>query len=190
MSEYLWYLGRGSGAVSLLLLTGVVLLGIAQRSGRPLPGLPRFAVGSVHRNLGLLVVTFLSIHVLTLLADPYAQLRLLNVIVPFTAAYRPLWTGLGATALDLVVALIVTGLLRHRLGRRTFRIVHWLAYLAWPAAVGHALGAGTDVGQVWLTGTTIACIAVVGGAVMWRLGTSFTETAAARLPIAETRGKL
>ncbi len=182
MTEYLWYLARGSGLVTLLLLTAVVLLGIVHRSGRPLPGLPRFAVGTVHRNLALLAVTFLGLHVLTLLADPYAQLHLINLVVPFTATYRPLWSGLGAVALDVVLALIVTGLLRHRLGQRTFRLVHWLAYLAWPAAVAHGLGTGTDVGQVWLTGTAIVCIAAVGGAVMWRLAASFSEVATARVP--------
>jgi sulfoxide reductase heme-binding subunit YedZ len=187
MTEYLWYLARGSGLVSLLLLTGVVLLGIVHRSGRPLPGLPRFAIGTVHRNLALLAVTFLGLHVLTLLADPYAQLRLINLVVPFTAAYRPLWSGLGGVALDVVLALIVTGLLRHRLGQRTFRVVHWLAYLAWPAAVAHALGTGTDVGHVWLTGTTIACIAAVGMAVIWRLSSSFGETAGSRISTAMAR---
>jgi sulfoxide reductase heme-binding subunit YedZ len=183
MTEYLWYVARGSGLVSLLLLTGVVLLGIVHRSGRPLPGLPRFAIGTVHRNVALLAVVFVGMHILTLLADPYAQLHLINLVVPFTAAYRPLWTGLGSVTLDLVLALIVTGLLRHRLGQRTFRLLHWLAYLAWPAAVAHGLGSGTDVGQFWLTGTAIACIVAVGGAVIWRTGASFSEVARARVPV-------
>jgi sulfoxide reductase heme-binding subunit YedZ len=184
MTEYLWYLARGSGLVTLILLTVVVTLGIAQRSGRPLGGLPRFGVAAVHRNASLLSVAFLVIHILTLLADPYAQLRLINLVVPFTASYRPMWTGLGAVALDLLAALVVTGLLRHRIGLRRFRAIHWLAYAAWPIALAHGIGSGTDRGQLWLVGTTVLCAMVVVGAALWRVSASFAQTSGVRIAAA------
>src|SRR2546430_12664391 len=115
MTDALWYLARGTGVLSLLLLTVVVALGVATRSGRPAFGLPRFAVGAVHRNAGLLAVLLLAIHVTTLLADPYAQLKLVDVVVPFAGAYRPVWLGVGTLAPDLIPALGATSLLRHRL---------------------------------------------------------------------------
>jgi methionine sulfoxide reductase heme-binding subunit len=46
----------------------------------------------------------------------YAQLELFDLIVPFGATYRPMWTGLGTLVVDLLIALVVTSLLRHRLG--------------------------------------------------------------------------
>ena len=79
-TDAFWYLARGTGVMCLVLLTVVVALGIATRSGRPLPGLPRFAVAAVHRSASLLAVTLLALHVGTLLLDPYAQLKLLNVV--------------------------------------------------------------------------------------------------------------
>ncbi len=175
LSDAAWYLARGTGVVSLVLLTIVVALGIATRSGRPAFGLPRFAVTGVHRNASLLSVLLLAIHVGTLLVDPYAHLKLVDVVLPFAGAYRPVWQGFGTLALDLVVALVVTSLLRHRLGLRAWRAVHWLAYAAWPFAFLHALGTGTDAGEAWLRGTAAVCAATVLAAVGWRCSAGYSR---------------
>jgi methionine sulfoxide reductase heme-binding subunit len=169
VTDALWYLGRGTGVVSLGLLTVVVALGIATRSGRPLLGLPRFAVTAVHRSASLLAVLFLGVHVGTLLFDPYAQLDLLALVVPFTAGAEPFWYGLGALALDLVLALVVTSLLRHRVGPRVWRGIHWAAYAAWPIALAHGLGSGTDAATGWMLTITGACVAAVLAALAWRV---------------------
>jgi sulfoxide reductase heme-binding subunit YedZ len=171
----LWYLSRGTGVVCLVLFSVVVALGIATRSGRELPGLPRFAVTAVHRNASLLALVLLVIHIGGLLFDPYAQLKLLDVVIPFTGAYRPLWLGLGTLAFDLVLALIVTSLLRHRIGRRAFKVVHWSAYAMWPLAALHGLGNGTDSGRLWLRLVLVTCTALVLAAVIWRLTPAFAE---------------
>jgi sulfoxide reductase heme-binding subunit YedZ len=181
MTNALWYLGRGSGLVSLVLLTIVVGLGVTSRSGRPAFGLPRFAVAAVHRNASLLAVTLLAVHVLTLLFDPYAQLKLVDLVLPFDGAYRPFWLGLGTFGFDLIIALVLTSLLRQRLGVKAWRAIHWLAYAAWPVALLHGLGTGTDAGQTWLRVTAACCAAVVLAAVGWRLSGEFTETALSRL---------
>jgi methionine sulfoxide reductase heme-binding subunit len=175
MSSALWYVGRGTGVASLLLLTVVVVLGIATRSGRAAFGLPRFAVAAVHRTASLLSVVFLVIHVGSLYFDPYAQLRLVDFILPFTGAYRPFWLGLGTLGLDLIAALVVTSLLRHRIGRRSWRAVHWLAYLSWPVALSHALGNGSDNGTWWLRTLAATCTLAVVGAVGWRVSERFQE---------------
>jgi methionine sulfoxide reductase heme-binding subunit len=167
--DALWCLGRGTGVVSLVLLTLVVALGIATRSGRPLLGLPRFAVTAVHRSASVLAVVFLLVHVVTLLFDPYAQLDVLALVVPFTAAAEPFWFGLGALAFDLVLALVATSLLRHRIGPRIWRGVHWAAYAAWSISLAHGLGSGTDAGTGWMLAITGACVAAVLGALVWRV---------------------
>ena len=175
MNAALWYLGRGSGVVSLLLLTVVVALGIATRSGRPLPGLPRFAVATVHRTASLTAVVFLGLHITTLVLDPIAQLRWVDVVLPFAGTYRPLWLGLGTLAADLIAALVVTSLLRQRIGARVWRLVHWAGYAAWPVALLHGLGTGTDAGTPWLLTLTVGCVAAVLGALAWRLSPNFAE---------------
>ncbi len=179
----LWYTARATGVISLVLLTIVVALGIASRSGRSAFGLPRFAVALVHRNAALLAVVTLVIHVTTLMLDSYAKVHVTDLLVPFVGAYRPFWQGLGTVGLELIVALVVTSLLRTRLPERIWRGVHWLAYAAWPVAFAHALGNGTDSGTVWMRGIAAVSAFSVVAAVGWRLAPDFTEHSNVRRPL-------
>jgi sulfoxide reductase heme-binding subunit YedZ len=169
-STALWYASRATGVVSLVLLSAVMIIGIlVSRDGR-LPGMPRFAVLGLHRNLSLLAVAFVAVHVLTAVADSFVSISLVAAIIPFTSAYEPLWMGLGAVSLDLMAALIVTSLLRRNLHRRLWRAVHWLAYASWPVAVAHGIGSGTDLRRAGpLLDLTLACIAAVVIALAWRV---------------------
>ncbi|OIQ92142.1 ferric reductase like transmembrane component [mine drainage metagenome] len=175
MAEAFWALGRATGVVSLVLFTVAVLLGILTRSGRPALGLPRFAVTLVHRNISLLATVLVIIHVASLLADPYAQLRLVDVVVPFLGTAKPFWLGLGTFAFDLVLALVITGLLRQRIGQRAFRFVHWFSYAMWPVAVLHTLGDGSDVGKSWLVLLLVLCVGSVLVSLAWRMSATFIE---------------
>lgn len=164
-----WYLMRATGIVSLLLLTVVVALGVATSARSRPRGLPLYVTTAVHRNASLLVVVFLTIHVASAVIDPYASVQLTAVLAPFTSHWAPFWVGLGALALDLVAALVVTGLLRHRLPYRLWRGIHWAAYAAWPLALTHGLGAGSDRATEWMRVVDALCVALVGAALAWRV---------------------
>ncbi len=178
--DILWAVGRSSGVVALLLLTVSLWLGIVARSGRPLPGLPRFSVTLVHRNVSLLAVVFLVLHIGTLLLDSYAKLTLTDVLVPFLGAHLPFWLGLGTVAVDLLIAVTITALLRRRLGLRVFKAVHWLSYAMWPIALAHTIGDGTDGTAPWMLLLAGACVLFVLVAVFWRVSAGFVESARAR----------
>jgi predicted ferric reductase len=170
MNLALWYASRATGVVSLLLLTAVVALGAIHRARAAAPRWPRFAVANVHRNLSLLAVLFLTVHVGTAVIDPYAGIGWVSVVVPFVGSYHPFWLGLGAIALDLVLALIASSLLRDRLGLRAWRAVHLSAYACWPVALVHGFGiGGADSRLSWLRLLDLICIATVAGAVGLRL---------------------
>jgi sulfoxide reductase heme-binding subunit YedZ len=164
----LWYLSRGTGVVSLLLLTAVLLLGVLGVARWRSARLPRFVVQGLHRNLTLLALFFIAIHVLTTVADGFAPIRLLDAIVPFASPYRPLWLGLGTVAFDLLLALTLTSLVRVRIGAGTWRAVHWLAYASWPVALVHSLGTGSDVRVGWMQMLAAGCTGAVALAVLWR----------------------
>ena len=174
-SEALWALGRGNGIVALAFMTLSVALGVASRSGRPLFALPRFGIAAVHRFVALAATLLVMLHMGLLLLDPYAKLRIIDFVVPFLGAYRPLWQGLGTVAFDLLIVVIITSLLRDRLGLRVFRVVHWATYLLWPISLAHALGNGTDTGRVWFQAFAGGCALVVAVVVVWRLRSGFAE---------------
>jgi methionine sulfoxide reductase heme-binding subunit len=164
-----WYLMRSSGVVALVLLTAVVVLGIAtNRRWRP-TRMPRVVTAALHRTVSLLAVAFLGVHVVTAAVDPYAVVGPAAVIVPFVAGRSALWVGLGALSLDIIAALIVSSLLRARVSPRLWRGIHWLAYLAWPLALAHSFGSGTDASSPWLEATGAVCIASVVAGVLWRI---------------------
>jgi methionine sulfoxide reductase heme-binding subunit len=165
----LWYASRATGVVSLLLLSAVMILGMmVNRQGR-LPGLPRFGATSLHRSVSLLAVLFVAVHVITAIADPFVTIRITAAVIPFTSGYQPFWLGLGAVSLDLIIALIVTSLARARIGRRTWRSLHWLAYAAWPVAFAHSIGSSTDLQSGGLRTLAIGCALAVTAAAGWRV---------------------
>jgi len=164
-----WYLTRGSGAAALVLLTASICLGILTTLRWHARSLPRFAVAGLHRSLTLVAVVFVALHVATTVLDGYAPVGWKDALVPFVSHYRPIWLGLGAVAFDLLLALVATSLLRARIGFRTWRLVHWLAYASWPVALVHALGTGSDARAGWLRLLALACTGAVLAALATRL---------------------
>ena len=167
--QWLWFLSRGSGLVLLVLFTAVVVLGVATRNGSAPRCSPRFVTAELHRTLSLFAVGLLTLHVVTAIADPYVSIGWAATAVPFLSPYRTAAIGLGTLAVDLGAAVLVTSVLRHRLGLRAWRAVHWLAYLAWPAAFAHALGAGGDLRTPWVAATIWGSAAAVAAALAIRV---------------------
>jgi sulfoxide reductase heme-binding subunit YedZ len=171
----LWYLTRGTGTVSLVLLTVSLALGIANVQRVQTPTVPRFVFDAVHRSASLLALAFLAVHIVTSVLDPFAPIRVLDAVVPFVSAYRPVWLGLGAVASDVLIAVILTSLLRRRFGYRAWRATHWLAYASWPIALVHGLGTGSDAKTSWMLLLTAGCVLVVVVAVWIRAASGWPE---------------
>jgi methionine sulfoxide reductase heme-binding subunit len=171
--------------VSLLLLTAVVVLGIATTTRREGQIWPRFLSARLHRNLSLLALVFLELHIATAVLDPFAHLGLRDAVIPFVSTYRPLWLGLGVVAAELVMALAITSALRSRITYRVWRALHWIAYACWPLALLHGVGTGSDVRTSWFTVLDIVCVGAVFSALVgWRLAHGWPRAAAFRFSAA------
>jgi hypothetical protein len=125
-------------------------------------------------------VAFVAVHVVTTVADGYTPIGLKDGVMPFLSPYRPIWLGLGAVAFDLLLALVVTSLLRRRIGYHLWRYVHWLAYVSWPVALVHSLGTGTDARLDWMRAVGGACVAVVALAILARVALTAEASRALR----------
>jgi methionine sulfoxide reductase heme-binding subunit len=165
----LWYTTRGAGAVSLVLLSAVVVLGVLSTLRFEGPSWPRFLTTGLHRNVALMAVVFLALHIVTAVVDPFSHLGWLAAVVPFSSYYRTVWLGLGTIAFELLVAISVTSLVRGFIGHAAWRAIHWLAYASWPIAVIHGFGTGTDTWSAWMLVIDVLCIVAVLGAVGARL---------------------
>lgn len=166
----LWFANRGSGFVLLLLLTVSTMLGVLSTARVSWRFWPRMLSQGLHRNVSLLAVTFLAAHVTTAVVDTFVDIRWWNAFVPFTGTYQPLWLGFGSFALDLIIAVTATSLLRHRMSHRPWRAVHVLAYVSWGMGLLHGMQIGTDAATVWGAALNYGCLAAVAVAVVARLG--------------------
>lgn len=162
-----WYLTRASGFISLVLFSVAFTLGLLTAGRVWSPRWPRFVTESLHRSMSLVAVCMVVVHVTTILFDRYVKISVVDTVVPFVSAYLPFWVGLGAIAFDVIIALILTSLLRTRLSRFWWRAVHWLAYLGWPVALAHTIGIGTD--RLWVLGVVAASVFMVLAAGVYRV---------------------
>ena len=161
--------------MTLILLTTVVVFGVLSALRVQSERWPRFLTTGLHRNLALMTLVFLALHIVTAVVDPFTNLGWGAAFIPFSSSYRTLWLGLGAISFELLLAIVATSLVRGLIGHSAWRTIHWLTYAAWPIAVVHGLGTGTDTWSVWMLAITAGCIAAVGMAVALRLTTGSSD---------------
>ena len=73
-TQILWFATRGSGIVSLILFSAVACLGLLAVARAQSAAWPRFLTVELHRNLALLSVVFLALHIVTAVLDPFTLL--------------------------------------------------------------------------------------------------------------------
>jgi sulfoxide reductase heme-binding subunit YedZ len=165
-----WYATRASGIAAYVILSAVVSIGISMGGKVQSKRWPRFSVEDIHRFGGLLVGALITIHVATIAVDSFLPFSVVNLVVPFTASYRPLWTGLGIAAAELLLALAVTNHYRKRLPYSFWRKAHYANFAVWTLASLHGVMSGTDRSVWWLVLIYALCIASVAVLATWRFG--------------------
>jgi predicted ferric reductase len=187
VNQALWFASRATGLVSLLLLSATIMLGTATTSRFASTRWPRFTVVALHRNLSLLALVFLAVHICGAIIDPYAGIRWADAFVPFVSDYHPFWLGLGAVSIDLILAVVITSLVRGRIPLGVWRAIHWASYAMFPIAVLHGVGIGGGDSQLlWVLCWFAGCVVTVGTAVWFRNTRSHPDTEAREA--AELRG--
>jgi sulfoxide reductase heme-binding subunit YedZ len=174
-TQILWFTTRGAGVVSLILFSTVACLGLLAVARTQSARWPRFLTVDLHRNLALLTIVFLGIHIVTAVLDPFTHLGIGAALVPLASSYRPLPVAFGIVSVYLVLAVIVTSLLREQIGHRIWRAVHWASYASWPLAIEHTLTAGSDSFSIWLLAVQGACVLAVSAALVYRLTSGGTN---------------
>jgi len=169
-SPAIWYAARASGVAAYVVLTVTLALGMSMGGKAQSRRWPKFAMTDVHRFGGLLVGSLIGIHVGAIALDSFLPFSLTQLLVPLTAHYRPLWTGLGIAAAELLLALAVTNHYKSRLSYRFWRRAHYLNFAVWSMASLHGLFAGTDRGAPWLAALYAVSVAAVAVLLLWRIG--------------------
>jgi DMSO/TMAO reductase YedYZ heme-binding membrane subunit len=164
-----WDTARAAGLVSYVLLTASVSLGLILRNRWQSGRWPRLVTNELHGYVSLLALVFIAVHVVAIAVDPFTHFGLAAVLVPFASHYRPIWMGLGITALYLLLAVWVSTRLRRRIGHRRWRQIHVLAFAVYGAATLHGLGTGSDTRTAWAVALYATSVVVVGTLLAIRL---------------------
>lgn len=164
-----WYAARAAGVAAYLLLSVAVVLGLTMARKTSIRRWPKFALEDVHRFVGLLVGTFIAIHIVTIAIDSWLPFSVGAIIVPFVSTYRPLWVAFGVVAAELLLALAIANHYRDQLSYRFWRRAHYLNFVVWTFATVHGIASGTDRSAPWLLGIYGVATASVGAAIVWRL---------------------
>lgn len=180
-----WILARASGFAAYALLTAAVLAGLVLKS-RPFGTRVRPAtVTDLHRFLSLLGLGFLALHGIALVLDRAVEIPVLALLVPGITDYRPLFTGLGVVAAELMVLLVASFSLRRLIGTKNWRRLHYASYATFVAATAHGIGAGTDGGRPWALGIYLGSMAALVAATTWRVLVPPATAKARRTPRAD-----
>ena len=146
-SKAYWYTARAGGFIAYLLLWLATVWGVLMSSKMVKGKIDATLMYGIHEFLPMLAMVFAGLHALVLMGDAYIGFSLVDLLVPFAASYRPLWTGLGSVALYLSLALIASFYLKSFVSRKVWRAFHYTAFLAFGLAMVHGLMAGSDAGN-------------------------------------------
>jgi len=167
-TDLVWILARATGVGSLVALTLSVLTGIALRTGTFAWLSHNRGVRVVHGFLTVLWVPLALAHVIALLFDRYAQVGLLDLVIPFGVSYGRLAIGLGTISAQLIVVVLISTWMRSSLTLGQWQAFHRLSYVAFVAAFAHGIMSGTDLANpviaalAWITAAAVALVALRG----------------------------
>ena len=139
-----WYITRAAGLVAYLLLWLSTAWGLVVSNKITDSIVHRTYTFEFHQFISLLAIGFMVLHILVLMLDHYLPFSALQILVPFTSTYRPLWVGLGVISFYLILLVTGTFYIRQRIGIKAFRIIHVLSLAAYISVTLHAIYAGTD----------------------------------------------
>ncbi len=163
-----WLEARASGLLAYLLLTASALAGLMLKS-RPFGATPKpAAVTDVHRLLALLALAATAVHGITLVLDRSITITIADLVVPGGIPYRPVATGVGVVAAELMLVVYVSFSQRKRIGAKNWRRLHWATYVVFGAMVVHGAGSGTDTKEAWVRGLYAVTVGLVVAAAFWR----------------------
>jgi sulfoxide reductase heme-binding subunit YedZ len=165
--QTIWIIARSTGVASLVALSISMLTGMALRPKSLTWLSTNRALSELHSYATVLWLPFGIAHVVAIVADPYAKVGLVDLVVPFLMSYGTFAIGLGTVSVQLLLVVTVAALSRKKLSRGEWLAFHRLSYVAFAAAFLHGVLSGTDLAYPWLAGIAwlVAAVLVMIG---WR----------------------
>lgn len=164
-----WYATRLLAFASYWAITASVVYGLLL-STKLLDAVAHRPISfALHQDLASIGLGLGGVHAVLLTLDRSVPFSLADVLVPFHAPYRPLWVGLGQVALYISLVVVASFYVRRRIGQRTWRLLHYLTFLAFVDATAHGLLTGTDSGAAWASAMYVLATTAVAFLLVYRV---------------------
>lgn len=177
-----WMASRASGLVAMVLITISVGLGLAM-AGKVMrrPGLSKKLM-AIHEHTAVAGIVAIAVHGIALLGDPWLNPGVAGIAVPFTMAFKPLFTGLGIVGGYLAALLGLSFYFRKRIGAKLWRKAHRATVLVYLLGLVHAFGSGTDASAVWFKWWVVLTAPAIGGLFVYRVLSGRAKRSKAKEP--------
>lgn len=150
-STLFWYMSRGSAIIGFIFLWLSTTMGllVTTRAGKTWPGMKIST--ELHHYVSLLGLFFTGFHLIMLLGDGYLQPTLSQLLTPFALMnYRPFFVGIGQLAFYLWVILVLSFSIKKIIGRKVWRGLHYMGFIAFFFGMAHGISSGSDTALPWM----------------------------------------
>jgi methionine sulfoxide reductase heme-binding subunit len=168
-SNIFWYISRTAALTAYLLFFVNIVLGLGMKLKFLDRLFERWRAADLHQFTALLGVALVGLHVFSLLGDTYYKYSLAQVLVPFTAIYRPGWTAWGIVGFYGLMIVTFSCYLRKHIGQKVWRAIHFASFGLFWAIIFHGIKTGTDITSPWVKAMYIATGTIVSFLFLLRL---------------------
>ncbi len=159
-----WLAARATGVTALVLLTIMVVLGLALSHPDQAQWKQAKRIYPWHETLWVFVIAFLGVHVAAILLDPYANVDVLGALLPGLSKYRTVPVAVGSIGLYATIITGATARWTRLLPSGFWLKLHRFAVVALALGWIHGALAGTDTGPLHLAYWGIAVVTVAAAA--------------------------
>lgn len=177
-NQWTWYVGRASGILAFVLLTGVVSFGLIISSRAFIKIIPGAVAYEVHRFVAWLALGTVVLHFSSFFFDNFLKMRVVEALVPFMM-FRELKTATGfsigtAVALGTIafygmLILIFTSQWRSKMSPKLWRAIHYISIVTYLLFILHGFMAGTDSKEWWMQALYVTSVSIVSLLVLVRI---------------------
>jgi sulfoxide reductase heme-binding subunit YedZ len=155
-----WLVERLAGFLAYFAVVGSVVYGLLL-STKLLDAIAHRPITfNLHQDLAAIGLGLAGVHGVLLGLDKSVPFSLSQIAVPGLAPYAPIAVAAGQVSFYVMAIVIASFYVRRTIGQRTWRLLHYLTFLAFAGATAHGLAAGTDSGSAWAwwiyVGSTVA----------------------------------
>jgi len=171
-----WLTSRVTAFLAYVAITASVVYGLLL-STKLLDAIAHRPVSfALHQDLAAVGLGLAAIHGALLTLDQTINFSIADLLVPFASPYRPIGVGIGQLAFYVVTLVTLSFYARRRIGQRTWRLIHYLTFLAFIGSTAHGILTGTDSSQPWAFWTYAGSATIVVFLTVYRIVTGVASS--------------